>query len=74
MGLNKQRHLLTEQGNLQLLAWTVSEKDYMQREFHMNLPLLSRVLKDKRQTVITNRPGISGTDGGLREVDLIGVL
>ena len=40
LGPNKEKHPLTELGNLQLLAWTVSGKDYMQ-EFRKNLPLLS---------------------------------
>ena len=32
LGLNGEKHSLIEKGNLQLLVWAVSGKDYMQKE------------------------------------------
>ena len=60
LGPNREKHPLIEQGNLQLLAWTVSEKDYMQKEFRKTLPLLSQMPEDQLQMLITNRPDVSG--------------
>ena len=60
LGPNREKHPLIEQGNLQLLAWTVSEKDYMQKEFWKTLPLLSQMPEDQLQMLITNRPDVSG--------------
>ena len=47
LGPNKKKQPLIEQGNLQLLAWTISVKDYMKEEFQKSLPLLSQVPQDE---------------------------
>ena len=55
---NKEIHPLTEKESLQLLAWTVSGKKYLQKEFQKNLTLLSQM--EGKQVLNTNRPGLSG--------------
>ena len=44
---NREKHPLIEQGNLQLLVWTVSRKVYMHKEFWKTLPLLSQMPEDQ---------------------------
>ena len=67
LGPNTEKHPLIEQGNLQLLEWIVSGKDYMQKKFRKTLPLLSQMLEDQVQMLIINRSDISGTAGVLRD-------
>ena len=57
IGPNCKNHDLIEQGNLQLLACSVSGKSNLQKELQRNLSLLSQVLEDKAQIFITNPPG-----------------
>ena len=59
----KELHFLVEKGSFELLAWTVSSKSYLQKEYQKNLPLLSQMLEDQAQSLITNRPGWSGIAG-----------
>ena len=47
---------LITKGNLELLAWIVSRKGYLQKEYQKNLPLLSQMPDDQAQSLITNRP------------------
>ena len=71
-GPNKELHPLVTKGNLHLLAWIVSGKGYLQREYERNLPLFSQMLDDQAQSRITNRPGVSGMPGLLgRQIDPI---
>ena len=67
IGPNREKDSLIEQGNLQLLVWTVSGKDYLQKVFHKTLPLLSQMPEDQVQMLITNQPGISGVAGVLKD-------
>ena len=60
-------HPLIEQENLQLPAWTVSGKDYMQKEFRKIRPLLSQIPEDQVQMLITNRSGVSSITGVLKD-------
>ena len=55
------------QGSLQLLACMVSGKNYVQKEFQTNLPLLSQMQSGHVHTLITNWPGVSGVVGVLRD-------
>ena len=64
---NRENHPLIEQKNLQLLAWTVSGKNYMQKEFWETLPLLSQIPEDPVEMLITNQPGVSGIAGVLKD-------
>ena len=64
-GPNKELHPLITKGNLQLLAWIVSGKGCLQKEYQRNLPLLLQMPDDQAQSLITNRPGISGIAGVL---------
>ena len=64
-GPNKEPHPLRTKGSLQLLAWIVSGKGYLQKEYQRKLPLLSQMPDDQAQSLITNRPGISGIAGVL---------
>ena len=57
---NKELHPLITKGNLQLLAWIISGKGYLQKKYQRNLPVLSQVPDDQAQSIITNRPGING--------------
>ena len=51
---------LITKGNLQLLAWIVSGKGYLQKEYQRNLPLLPQMPGDQAQSLITNCPAVSG--------------
>ena len=57
---NKELDPLISKGNLQLLAWIVSGKSYLQKEYQRNLPLLPQMRDEQAQSLITNRTGISG--------------
>ena len=46
---NQGNNVLVEKGNLQLLAWTYSGKR-----------LSSQIPEERTQSLITNRPGVSG--------------
>ena len=46
-GPNKELHSLITKGNLQLLAWIISGKGYIQKEYQRNLPLLSQMPDDQ---------------------------
>ena len=58
-GPNKEHDLLTTKGNLQLLAWIVSGKDYLQKEYQRNLPLLSQTPEKQAQSLITSCPCVN---------------
>ena len=42
-------------------------KKYMQKEFEKNRPLLLQIQGERVQTLIMNRPGVSGVVGILRD-------
>ena len=67
LGPNRVKHPFIEQGNLDLLAWIVSGKDYMQKELRKTLPLLSQMSEDQVQMLITNRLGVSSAAGVLKD-------
>ena len=67
IGTNKQNHKLIEKKNLQLLAWTVSGKSYLQKDYQKCLPSLFQFPEGQGQPLIRNWPGISGIAGDLRE-------
>ena len=67
LGPNREMHPLIEQENLQLPAWTVSGKDYMQKEFRNTWPLLSQMPEDQVQMLITNWSGVSSITGVLKD-------
>lgn len=64
---SEQGNSLVETGSLQLLALTVSGKNYLQKEFQRNLPLLSQMQGEQVQILITSPPGIRGVVGVLRD-------
>ena len=64
-GLNKELHPIIVKGNLQHLAWIVSGKGYLQKEYRKNLPPLSQMPDNQAQSLITNRPGVNGIAGAL---------
>ena len=64
---NKQNHQLIENQNLQLLAWTVSGKSYLQKDYQKSLPSLLQMPEDQRQSLIMNRSGVSGIATVLEE-------
>ena len=64
-GLNKELHPIIVKGNLQHLAWIVSGKGYLQKEYQRNLPPLSQMPDNQAQSLITNRPGVNGIAGAL---------
>ena len=63
-GLNKEPHSLIK-GNLQLLTWIVSGKDYIQKEYQRYLPLLSQMPDHQAQSFIMNSTGIRSITGVL---------
>ena len=58
-------HPLLENRSLRLLAWKVSGKNYLQREFQKGLPISSPAQEEMEQDLITNRPGESSIIGVL---------
>ena len=60
IGPNKQNHQLTEKQDLQLLAWTVSGKSYLQKKYQKSLPSLLQMPEDQGQSLNTNRPCVNG--------------
>ena len=66
-GPNREKHKLVKNGHLQLLAWTISGKNYLQKEFQQKLPCLSQMPEDQAQTLITSRPGANGLAGVLAD-------
>ena len=63
----KQNYQLIENQNLQLLAWTVSGKSYLQKDSQKILPSLMQIPEGQGQSLITNRRGVSGLAGVLKE-------
>ena len=59
-GPNKKHHPLIAKGNLELLAWIVSGKGYLQKKYQWKMPLLLQMPGDQAQSLTTNLPGISG--------------
>ena len=62
IGSNQENHVLVEKGTLQLLAWAVSKKSYLQKDYQKNLSPLSQ-MPERAKALITNRPGVSGITG-----------
>ena len=56
-----------EKQNLQLLAWTVLGKSYLQKDYQKSLPSLLQMPEGQGQSLITNRPSVSGIAGVLGE-------
>ena len=54
----EKRHQI-ENGNLQLLAWTISGKSYLRKKFQRKLSSLSQMPEDQLQTLNRSRPGLS---------------
>ena len=46
IGPNRTKHHLIENGNSQHLAWTISGKSYLLKEFQRNIPSLSEMPED----------------------------
>ena len=59
----KEIHPLLLNQSLRLLAWKVSGKSYLQKEFQRGLPISSPTQEEWEQTLITNRPGESSIVG-----------
>ena len=60
---NQENHVLVENGSLQLLAWTVSGKSYLQKYCQKNISFLSQISEERAQALITNRPSVIGIAG-----------
>lgn len=60
-------HPLVKNLTLQLVAWTVSGNNLLQREFQKNLPNLLLNPGEKVQSLITTRPGESGIAGVMQK-------
>lgn len=58
LGPNKETHSLIEKKSLQLLSWTVSRKNYLQKELQKNILLLLQMQGEKVQTFISNWSGV----------------
>ena len=66
-----ENHVLVEKESLQLLAWTVNGKSYLQEDYQKNLSLLSQMPEKRVQAPITNRLDVSGIGGVAGEIDPI---
>lgn len=60
-------HPLVQNKSLRLVAWTVSGKSYLQKEYQQELQSSSLKGEEWGQTLITNRPGESGLIGVINE-------
>ena len=58
-------HPLAINHTLRLVAWTISGKDWLRKEFQRKLPHLSQIQDEVGQNLIMNRPGESGIAGVL---------
>ena len=65
---SEQNYLLIENQSMRLVAWTVSGKTFLQKEYQKGLQTLSRHLGEREQQLITNRPGESGLAGVLKNM------
>ena len=59
----KEIHPLLLNQSLRLLAWKVSGKSYLQKEFQKGLPISSPMQEEWEQNLITNQPGESSIVG-----------
>ena len=53
-------HPLVQKSTVRLVAWLVSRKTYLQREYQKGLLTLSQILEGNVLSQITNQPGESG--------------
>ena len=60
-------HPLVETSSLRLAVWKVSGKVCKWKEFQAMLPNLSHIQGEKAQQLITNRPGVSGLAGVMKD-------
>ena len=58
---------LVETSSLRLAVWKVSGKVCKWKEFQAMLPSLSQIQGEKAQQLITNRPGVSGLAGVMKD-------
>ena len=56
---------LVMQNSLQLVAWEISGRTYLQKEYRKGLPTLSQKIGEHLQSSITSQLGRSGTAGVL---------
>ena len=61
------KHPLLETGSLRLAVWKVSGKVCKWKKFQAMLPNLSHIQGEKAQQLITNRPGVSGLAGVMKD-------
>ena len=61
------KHPLAETGSLRLAVWKVSGKVCKWKKFQAMLPNLSHIQGEKAQQLITNRPGVSGLAGIMKD-------
>ena len=52
-----QVHPLVLNKTLKLMAWKISGKTWLRKEFQTRLPILSQISEDQSLQLITNRPG-----------------
>ena len=58
---------LVETGSLRLAVWKVSDKVCKRKEFQAMLPNLTPIQGEKAQQLITNRSGVSGLAGVMKD-------
>ena len=61
------KHPLVETRSLRLAVWKVSGKVCKWKKFQAMLPNLSHIQGEKAQQLITNRPGVSGLAGVMKD-------
>ena len=61
----KKLNPLATQNPLRLVAWTISDRTYLQKEYQKGLPTLSQTMGEHLQLSITSQLGRSGVAGVL---------
>ena len=60
-------HPLIKIRKLNLIAWRISGKTWLQKEYLRNLPTLSHVLEERELELITNPPGENFIAGAINK-------
>ena len=62
-----QVHPLVLNKTLKLMAWKISGKTWLRKEFQTRLPILSQIPEDQALQLITNQPGKNGLAGVVKD-------
>ena len=63
----EQVHPLVLNKTLKLMAWKISRKTWLRKEFQTRLPILSQIPEDQALQLITNWPAKNGLAGVVKD-------